>query len=97
MSLIRLDRPEWINKKSTKRLKIILRKCRINYNRLYNTMEVLKSYNLPIDKSVDNLYEAYLLKAATLDNIIFRRDPHDTEQPFMIKTGYVNSAKKELE
>lgn len=89
MSLVKLDREDWVNKKSTKRLKIILRKCRINYNRLYASMELLKSYNLPADKNIYNLYNEYLLKAATLDNIIFRRDPHDTEQPFMIKTGYL--------
>lgn len=89
MSLVKLHRPDWAENKSTKRLKIILAKCRRNYKKLYNTMELMKSYNLPILKEVGDLYEKYLLKAATLDNLIYRRDPHNTEQPFMIKTGYL--------
>jgi len=73
MSLVKLHRQEWADKKSTKRLKIILNKCRRNYNELYRVIHLCKSYDLPTEK-VDALYEAWVLKAAKLENIIFRRE-----------------------
>jgi hypothetical protein len=77
MSLINLNdngiiKESWHSKKSTKRLEIILFKCRRNYNTLYNTMLVLKIHNLPIE-NVEILYEKWVHKAAMLDNIVYRR------------------------
>lgn len=78
MSLVKLDskneiRESWWNRKSIKRLETILIKCRRNYNILHNTIHILKSHNLPIDESIENLYDSWVLRAALLDNIIFRR------------------------
>jgi len=79
MSLIKLYREDWVNKKSTKRLKIISRKCKINSNNLYNTMNLLKSFNLSINKEIENLYIEYICKCAELDNIIFSREYYISE------------------
>lgn len=77
MSIIKLNsdgiiRESWHSKKSTKRLIVILNKCRRNYGILRNTIDVLKSYNVPIE-DIETLYEKYVHKAAMLDNIIYRR------------------------
>lgn len=72
MSLARLDRKGWAEKKSTRRLKVILKKCRENYVKLHGISITLHQYNLPVEE-VLTLYHSYVLKAATLDNIIKRR------------------------
>ena len=73
MSLVKLYRKDWADKKSTKRLKTVLKKCRVNYIELYKIMYVLKSYNIST-KDVETLYNSWVLKAAQLDNIITRRN-----------------------
>lgn len=72
MSLVKLHRENWADKKSIKRLKVIRSKCRKNYNELYKVINLCKSYNLPTE-TIDKLYEEWVLKAAKIDNIIFRR------------------------
>lgn len=78
MSLIKLNKDNrikesWWDKKSIKRLEVILFKCRKHYNTLYNTISVLKSHNLPIDEKIENLYLSWVHRSAQLDNIIYHK------------------------
>jgi hypothetical protein len=78
MSLIKLNaenriKESWWDKKSIKRLDIILFKSRKNYNTLSNTIDILKSYNLPIDENIEKLYNSWIYRSAQLDNIIYHK------------------------
>ena len=74
MSLVKLHREDWAKKKSTKRLRVLLKKCRQNYLGLQSIVRSLKSFDLPVDRSIVVAYEKYLLDSAKLDNIIYRRE-----------------------
>jgi len=77
MSLVKLDgkgkiKTDWLVKKSTKRLRVILFKLRFNYNKLQQVSEILQSHGLDTNE-VCALIGRYTYSAAQLDNIIFRR------------------------
>lgn len=77
MSLIKKDesnniKNSWLEKKSQKRLKIILKKCRINKNKTRQLYCDLYSYGLE-HIEVFKKYQFYLLVSAQLDNFINRK------------------------
>lgn len=77
MSLIKKDsnnniKKSWLEKKSEKRLRVILKKLRINQNKLSNISRDLYSYGLDY-KDVFKKYQFYLLASAQLDNYITRK------------------------
>jgi len=77
MSLVKLDekgkiKADWLVKKSTKRLRVILFKLRFNYNKLQQVSEILQNHGLDTNE-VCGLIGKYTYSAAQLDNIIFRR------------------------
>lgn len=77
MSLIKKDienniKQSWLEKKSEKRLRVVLKKLRINQNKLRNIYCDLYSYGLDY-KDVFKKYQFYLLVSAQLDNYINRK------------------------
>lgn len=75
MSLVKLDslgdaRETWYEKKSLKRLKVILKKCKINLNNLEQSLKTLKSHNLPT-KEVKELYSKWYIKVLAVDIIVY--------------------------
>jgi len=77
MSLIKKDienniKQSWLEKKSEKRLRVVLKKLRINQNKLRNIYCDLYSYDLDY-KDVFKKYQFYLLLSAQLDNYISRK------------------------
>ena len=77
MSLIKKDienniKQSWLEKKSEKRLRVVLKKLRINQNKLRKLYCELYSYGLEY-KDVFKKYQFYLLTSAQLDNYITRK------------------------
>jgi hypothetical protein len=77
MSLIKKDsknniKQSWLDKKSEKRLRSVLKKLRINQNKLRNIYFDLRSYGLEY-KYVLKKYNFYVLSSAQLDNYITRK------------------------
>lgn len=73
MSLVRIDREIWMEKKFIKWLKIFRSKLRRNYNELFRVIDILKFYNLDIF-DLYFLCEKWIYNVVFLDNIIFRRE-----------------------
>ena len=77
MSLVKLDkngriRESWAEKKTTKRLKIILEKVRKNQSRLFKLERDLKQYGFEATK-IHTEWGRFLLLGSALHNIIIRR------------------------
>lgn len=77
MSLVKLDkngriRESWAEKKTTKRLKIILKKVRRNKYKLLDMWYDLKYYNLDTIQ-VEIMWRKYLLLEVMLNTVIRKR------------------------
>jgi len=77
MSLVKLDkngriRESWAEKKTTKRLKIILKKVSSNKNKLFDMWWDLKYYNLETTE-VKRMWEKFLLLESMLSRIVNER------------------------
>lgn len=81
MSLVKLDkngriRESWAEKKTTKRLKIILEKVRSNKYKLLDMWYDLKYYNLDTIQ-VEIMWRKYLLLEVMLNTVIRKRDENN--------------------
>jgi hypothetical protein len=77
MSLVKLDkngrvRESWAEKKTTKRLKIILKKVSTNKKKLSDMWRDLKYYNLNTAE-VKRMWEKFLLLESMLNKVINER------------------------
>jgi len=79
MSLIKVDekgylKHSWANRKSIKRLKIILEKGRLRYEELKYIMTRLKMFNIEIEDGLGSRYAKMVQNCAQLSSYINRKE-----------------------
>lgn len=79
MSLVKLEgkniiRQSWLDKKSTKRLRIIRKKLWLNILKINNTYDVLNGYGITPPKQLFNILNGFRYTDRQLRKIIIERD-----------------------
>ena len=85
MSLVKLEgkniiRQSWLDKKSTKRLKIIRKKLWLNISKINKTYDVLANYGITPTKQLFNILNGFRYTDRQLRKIIIERDKISAKQ-----------------
>lgn len=84
MSLVKLEgkntiKKSWVDRKSTKRLKIIRKKLQFNVTQIYKTYDILSGYGITPPKQLFNILNGFRYADRQLRKIIIERDKNSAK------------------